>query len=259
MKKNFFVIAIALLFLFTTNDSYAAPIYAVGPYDVGFFGTIDKDTGNTLSQLTSQAFRGLAMSPDGILYCTGSPTDPFFGTIDPSTGTVTKIGGYPTLPYGQLAFSSDGTLYAAGATSNFIATVNPSTGARINTYSTIADIGGLAFDSVGILYAANHFTSFGTINPTTGAFTHITTSSRPIGGLAFDVDGTLYAAGDPSGFWGTIDPGTGVITVINEDVRRFSGIAFERPEPVPEPSITTLFLFGLLGLGTLKRKFQRSF
>lgn len=145
--------------------------------------------------------RGLAVDAAGVIYAgstTSGATYPSLYTLDSGTGAKTlmdefgKSGGglYDYLSnFGDLAFSSSGTLYGTfywpnHSSNNYLATVVPSTGVGVvlggssNIY-----LDGLAFGDTGTLYAVDLRGHLLTLNAATGAV--ITTANITVGGVGF--------------------------------------------------------------------------
>lgn len=198
--------------------------------------TLDRNTGQVLN---SVAFdrpigthpRGYDLSPGGILYGVigsgGTGSTPLLYTINPLTG-VTALVGTMTGAVGieALAFAPDGTLYAAGSSTDY----HPS----------------------DKLYR---------VNVSTGALTLVGGLSLPGGGtpdiddLAWGSDGFLYGADSLTGVAADlyrINPSTAALAIAgNTGVLGLNGLA---QAPVPIPAAAWLFGGALAVLAGMKRR-----
>lgn len=99
---------------------------------------------------------GIAFSPAGTLYFTGSNSDGALRTINPATGaptTVVTLNGGPTPgPVNALAFNSAGVLYGSvrgsgfpAFTAGFLVTINTTTGLVTNLGTSVPRLDAIAF------------------------------------------------------------------------------------------------------------------
>jgi hypothetical protein len=130
----------------------AAPIMHVHDGS-GTLATVDVITGDVnLIGNMGVVMTDIAFDPTGALYGLS------FGrlySIDRSTAAVTLIGNHSVPGGNALVFAADGTLYAAGNSSNSLYTINPSTGASTNLGSMGFAAGGdLAFNGSDFFLAS---------------------------------------------------------------------------------------------------------
>lgn len=130
--------------------------------------------------------RGLALSPDGVLYGMFSGNE--LRTINPQTGKTTflvdRVGGEGLIE--SIVFSSEGILYC-GTDSGKLYKFDINTGSMMLVSQTIcSDIDELTFAPDGYLYAID---SLGTpaniyrIDPSTGISVDLGTTDLPLSGL----------------------------------------------------------------------------
>ncbi len=137
------------------------------------FSRVDPMTGkNTVIGNIGYSVNALAVSSSGKLYAAGGSD---FIEINPITGAATKIGSYENGYYssGDLAFDSDGKLYATVSGGDRLVTVDVNTGKATLIgaigYSTVY---GLSFKD-GVLYGVTESGLLLKINTATGAGTPI--------------------------------------------------------------------------------------
>jgi cysteine-rich repeat protein len=195
---------------------------------------------------------GLAFEPGtGVLYAVA--VSPFVGPrtalyrVDTTTGATTRVGGLTGGGAfgdtgGDLAFRSDGALFATARFTSHLGRIDPTTGA-------VSDVGssgptnffsqGIAFDAASTLYYADP-TNLATLDPTTGAATTIAPFVYPaacgtisfIDALTFDGSGTLFGTLQ-CGFGSrlvTVNPATAALTTIGptfHPARNILGITSE--------------------------------
>ncbi len=167
-------------------------LYGVGP--LGALYIINPTNGDT-SKIGDLRYQGgapinmlaAAFSPDGKLFVSENSGSRVF-TVDLTTGALNLMGTFASnfTPYG-LAFAADGTLYASfgylstapPSLSTSLSTVNTSNMSIMSTLGgTGANIGNLAFGSVGVLYGLGTTPAapIYSINLNTGIATAVTPS-----------------------------------------------------------------------------------
>jgi len=134
--------------------------------------------------------RGLAFSPDGVLFAIQSKLDEpvwrfryFLYQVNVATGLGTLIGSTGLEALVSITFNSGGTLYGWDGTAGLV-TINTATGLATdvnpNQGGTL-DIQGIAFGADGNLYGACN--KLYKINTSTGAWTHIGGGYNDLRGL----------------------------------------------------------------------------
>lgn len=193
----------------------------------------------------------IAFDPSGNLYGV-SFTDLY--RIDRGTAAATKIGSLGVSSMNALVFGSDGTLYAAAASTRNLYTVSPSTGAATSLGSTGFSSGGdLAFFG-GDLYLADSSSRLVRMDIDTPADSALI---GPFGfssvfGLATGNDGVLYGVGGTEIF--KVNAATGAGTLVSDYSGQGLGQAYgqsfvteagapqEPPAGVPLPSTLALLI-----------------
>ncbi len=183
------------------------PILYIDDSD-GFLGTVNVETGETtVIGYTGVILTDIAFSPAGILY--GISFTSIY-TIDALTAVPTFIGDHGIAEGNALVFNADGVLYAAGAGTSFLYTINPATGAG----QALGDIGfasagDLAFYN-GVLYMSSETDELIQISLSTFQGTSV----GPIGfgevfGLATGDNGVLYGVAGTQVFSLNVTTGAG--------------------------------------------------
>lgn len=256
--------ALAPLALLLLSTPAKAELFAAGGYN-DFF-RIDEATATATKIADApgyfQAMGDMATHPSGSVYIVRSafaPDQIELDTVDPATGAVLTFGPalafYPAYP-DALAFSPDGTLYAAQG--GKIYTVDLESGAT----TLVGDAGlprlswitGLAFSADGTFYGwdsgsgGSSGLALLTIDPLTGVATDVDpTVQAPVlpsgdisvNTIAFGPDGTLYAACQDLY---TVDLATGALTLIGPLPNVPSGRPITGMVWIPEPSTLTALL-----------------
>jgi len=140
-----------------------------------------------LGPLDTPNIRGLAFSPDGILYAIHNKSDPlgsdYLFRVNPVTGNCFLLGITGFTGIQSITFSSGGTLYGWDGTAGLVTIntatglatdVNPSQGGTLNIQS-------IAFGPDGNLYGACN--NLYKINTSTGVWTHIGGGYNDLRGL----------------------------------------------------------------------------
>jgi hypothetical protein len=199
----------------------------------------------------------------GILYAAAEPLDSgqsFLWQVEPATGATSPVGATGieelitiTAKISDIAFRSDGTLFAFLQPDPFLATLDVSTGrASVVGFSDIEGRSGnaLSFDGAGRLLHADN-ADLNQLEPDTGMPTPIATLTLPDvpcpGGVvaggrisAMDVtaEGVLYGvlncgSGPRASpiYLVTIDPASGVITNVGTSVDGLDGLAIRKGRP----------------------------
>ena len=246
------------------GSAQTANLYSVDPATGA--GTLIGSTG--LKQLSALDFNPTT----GVLYGIGKTGAGFvLATINTATGASTTIGGVGTIPFQDIAFASNGTLY--GLSNGGLYTINITTGATTLINSATAGFygDGLDFGPGGVLYENTELSTamaLYSVNPATGVATLINNNTFPpaypttlsdipriVALDFFSPTNTMYAtvfAGTGSGatpdlvsYLATVNLTTGVVTNIGLTVTGLDAIAIYA---VPEPS--SLALMGV-GAGLL--------
>jgi hypothetical protein len=226
--------------------------------------TLDPATGIATSiGPTGYALTGLALRPsDGVLFgatSTQSASHPFsLITIDTTTGAGTLVGAFGfSSALGDIAFSSDDTLYGFRPDTRTLHTVNTSTGVATPVSGTpvVAPSAfgmGCSFDSSDIFYvfAKRGDVPFYIVDPSTGTPTTQTSLSSPytlmvVAAASFDTNDALWAVINESGpIWhlSIIDVGTGVVTDVATIDNYFDALAWKGSAP-PPPVLPDLFVY----------------
>ena len=228
-----------------------------------------------------EGISGLAFDTFGDLFATSISSPVFDGgssstllRLNPSTAAILSeipitFGGAP-LSINDLAVHPQtgmifGTEVNLRTFSNFIYTIDRSTGTATFVGDTGRTGATLAFSPTGVLYMTTaEFTEAGgfvrgylnTVDPLTAA---VLTTSAPytqthVGGLAVrPEDGVIFASGDRRAGIYTISPG-GTMALVGFSTAGAAGdIAFSN---VPEPTSISMVVLGALGI--LIRKFRRA-
>jgi len=176
----------------TGQETWVGPIGIYNVTDIAFYGTtlygitfsnflvIDPNTGNgtIIGDLGFPDMNALVVASDGTIYSASVGWGDFI-KIDPNTGVGTLIGNYGSglSSSGDLAFNSEGVLYASirrlGYVNDWLATVDLNTGVA----TLIGDIGysyvyGLSFKN-GKIYGVTQYGQLISINTFSGAGTYI--------------------------------------------------------------------------------------
>jgi hypothetical protein len=259
MKKNliFTIVAVCL----------ATPTFAdtiLGTADNGNLYSIVPATGAT----TLIGAQGVTLTDiaafGGLLYGVDSTTNLY--SIDPITGHAILIGATGQ-SFNSLAFDSSGVLYAAGAATTNLFTINTGTGTATqatNGVNAAYKAGGdLAFVGSTLYLTAqinvNGYTTLETVDLTTGAVTAIGTDLgvKNVYGLAY-YDGVLYGFSNPTGNSAeaiSIDLTTGVGTLLasyggaGRGAFAFNGATYNGVA-VPEPATLATAGIALIALGS---------
>jgi hypothetical protein len=208
----------------------------------------------------------LAFSPGGVLYAVANGGVPprRLITINTSTGAGTAVGPTgATSNITDIAFRSDGVLFAQSGQSNFY-TINTSTGAATSIAAVGGTIGGgLAFNASNTLYLADDDTLV-TVNTANGnrttvaAFGFVGGTDAVVGMKFHPSTGVLYGvawaldSGTPS-LLVSINTTTGAMTSLGSTGQRLEALAIggaaQPPPPVtPIPSSLWMLLTGLFSL-----------
>lgn len=263
MNRTMLGVACALAVLGGAAQVKAEPLLFI--HDGSFnLGTVDVATGavsiigNMGVQMTDIAF-----DPDGNLFGV-SFSDVY--SINKNTAQVSLIGAHGIAGGNALLFGSDGTLYAAGADTTNLFTVNPNTGESAVEFDMgFQSAGDLAFNSGRFFLAARLAGDDALVEIDLGV-----PSATSIGSFGFDTvfglatgsDGVLYALSGTNVL--TVDIGTGAATVHQsfggQGMSESFGSSFfteagATESEVPEPA--TLALVGLsalaMGYGVRRR------
>ena len=240
--------ALVAAVVLVASGARAAPIMHVHDSS-GVLATIDVVTGDAhvIGSMGVQ-MTDIAFDPTGALF--GLSFNGFYA-IDPSTAAVTFIGSHP-VPFGNaLVFGTDGTLYAAGATSTLLFTIDPLTGAGMALGDMGFESGGdLAFYDGGF-YLASNTSQLVLVDladlANTAAVGPFGVSS--VFGLATGDDGMLYGVAGTQIF--SVDASTGAATSPVDYAGQGLGNAFGQgfftesgAPPVPEPGPLALLAAG---------------
>lgn len=140
-----------------------------------------------LGPLHTPNIRGLAFSPDGILYAIHNYNDPlgsdYLFRVNPVTGNCFLLGITGITGIESITFDSSGTLYGWDATVGLV-TINTATGLATDVNPNqggTSNILGIAFGPDGILYGACN--QLYKINTSTGAWTHVGGGYNDVRGL----------------------------------------------------------------------------
>lgn len=216
----------------------SSTLYMINPVNGEILKTVGVTGANTIS--------GLAIQPGtGTLYATqGQTGNRSLFKIDKTTGVAT-VAGTIGQAISDTAFSSSGVLYAWGASSLKLYTINLAAGTPTQLGNTsLSPIGGvgLTFGANGVLYLTRS-NSFITVNSSNG-----TIASGPVtitGGNVFNMlttssTGVIYAAGrnfqsPPTKIY-TLNVSTGALTLVSQ----ISGMALSSIacDTAPTPTLT---------------------
>jgi hypothetical protein len=188
----------------------------------------------------------------GVLYgVCGTSSFKELVTIDTTTGIATSIAPISGITQvSDIAFRSDGTLYAYHEPSDILGIIDPVTG----VFTTLGNSGasccgnGMAFDATGTLFHANNV-ALSTLDQTTGIATTVTLLNYPdisgafnrINGMDFEsrtgvLFGSLNAGPGPGGggngpnYLTTVDTTTGIVSIVGQTIDRLDAIAIK---PIP--------------------------
>jgi hypothetical protein len=246
MNKMAYFAALLSLTL-TVSTSRAGPILWVDDSN-GEIGKVDVATGNvTLVGNAGVVLTDIGFDPQGNLFGVSFTT---FYSINESTGLATAIGSLGTSDSNALVFSSTGTAYAMGNSSDNLYTINVATGAAssIGHVSGFDSGGDLAFHN-GTLYLASSGDALVQVNlaPVSG------TEIGPFGvasvfGLANGDNNVLYAVAGTSVY--SVDTTTGAATFLvnygGQGLGDAFGEGFIDEAAVPEPTSLALMLSGVV-------------
>jgi len=230
----------------------------------------------------------LALAPNGTLYGITSTASGGRGTaqlltINTATGAGTVVGDTGvTLNFNDIAFRSDGTLFALAGQGRNLYTINTTTGLASEPLATGSQGAGngLAFSSANVLYTAitrvvnnANVSELDVLNQSTGArtlavpldYSQFGTTESRASGMKFDpstsklyaVVATVAIGGPQPQTWslGIINISTGVVTRIGATIAGLDGIAITGTSP----SIHSFCFWGLyihnLGQGWESRLF----
>jgi len=205
---------------------------------------IDPSTGNATPVGSTAGFGGITeveFRKDGVLFGSTGGGSSNIIVINILTGEPTLLGQHIGGAVNGMEFSPGGTLFGtfitAPNTSSSFVSIDQTSGALTFIGTTGLDnIGGLAFDSDGILYGVTSGSSGGdlvTIDTLTGAASLVGFSGfLSVGSLEFSPNGVLYAGlgqNDPTnpGSLITIDEKTGIGTLVGASgFSTLSGLSF---------------------------------
>ena len=202
-------LAVLLALTLTVSTGRASPILWVDDSN-GEIGKVDVATGQvTLVGNAGVVLTDIGFDPHGNLFGVSFTT--FYSVIE-STGLATAIGSLGTTDANALVFSTTGTAYTMGSTTDNLYTINTSTGAAssIGHVSGFSSAGDLAFHD-GTLYLASNSNDLVKVNlaPVSG------TDVGPFGvsnvfGLANGDNNVLYAVAGTSVY--SVNTTTGAAT-----------------------------------------------
>jgi len=218
-----------------------------------------------------QQVGALAFAPNGTLYGITSTASGGRGTarlltIDTTTGAGTVAGDTGvTFNFNDIAFRSDGALFAIARQGQNLYTINTTTGLASSPLPTgTSGAGnGLAFSSADVLYTAitrvvnnANVSELDVLNQSTGArtlavsldYSQFGPNESRASGMKFDSAGRLFAVvttfagnGQQAKSLGIINISTGVVTPIGPTVAGLDGIAVTGTSP----SIHSFCFWGL--------------
>jgi hypothetical protein len=240
MRILSFLGVVALL----VGQAQAGPVLWVND-DVGVLGKVDVATGNvTIVGNSGVVLTDIGFDTAGNLF--GVSFNRFY-SVDKTSGLATSIGLLGNNDMNALVFSSTGTAYAMGNSSDVVYTVDVGTGAATNSGNAggFASGGDLAFHG-GNLYLAS--TSNDLVDVALG------TAVGPFGvssvfGLANGDDNVLYAVAGTKVY--SVDVVTGAATYIldysGKGLGNANGQAFyaEAGAVVPEPGAYLMLAIGM--------------
>jgi hypothetical protein len=213
----------------------------------GTLAKVDSSSGNVMViGRMAAVMTDIAFDPTGALF--GISFNNLYA-INQVTAAVTVIGRHSVPGGNALVFGFDGTLYAAGASSTSLFTMNPATGESTSVGSMgFASGGDLAFHD-GNFYLASTTSQLVRIelgdlaeSVSVGSF-----GVPGLFGLASGPNGILYGVAGTSIF--SVDPSTAVteslVDFYDQGLGATYGQAF-RSEAVPEPSTLLLPIIGFI-------------
>jgi hypothetical protein len=230
---------------------------------------IDLATGvsSDLGNMSFDDAEGMAFLDDQ-LFAIGGTVDEFWNVTSPSGLFVGNTGSRDGADAGLAYDRTTSKLYNlnAGPSDSTLYEINPLTGA-----ATLVGIGafsadGFAIDGNGNAFAINAGgqNRLYSVNLITGSMAIVgslgTGPTNKESGLSFDVDDVLWGISDAGEIF-TIDTLTGLLslhaqaTIGGVPFSGFESLAILIAEtPIPEPSTIAIFVFGLAGLGVMRRR-----
>lgn len=206
--------------LLVTGRIVAGPIVYIDDAN-NELGTVDVATGavTDIGPLGVE-ITDIAFAPNGTLY---GITGASLYRINSATGAAVRIGSHGIDGANALVFGSDGTLYAASATSTELYTINPATGGSTDLGSIGYESGGdLAFNN-GQLYMSSATGDLISIDVTTYAYSNFafvngfdvgSLGFQNVDGLATGSDGVLYGVSGTQIF--SVNTSTGAGTLVSD-------------------------------------------
>lgn len=222
-------------------------------------------SGNTTNRIHDYDF-----GSNGVLYAAGkygnAQTNTFFEgvyTVNPLTGMASQIASIGLMAEGDMGY--DPVLNrivvigkGAGITSAYQVDLNNSNAvSTLWTSTAFDDVSGVAFDSTGNGFLVDSHVNTGGIGElysfNNGGASSIGSLGTGFGaamGMDFDANDQLHLLGIGGNLYHVNGLSTSYVeTISNPFGHQYTGLAYA---PVPEPS--TLALFGLAGLGFLRRR-----
>ena len=266
MGRSLVVAAVAAVFAGFMGAAGAAPVMYVDDSNNNLL-KVDVATGAVsnvgLITVVGQQVTDIAFSPTGDLWAI---TFSSIWSVNKATAAAAFVGNHGISNGNALVFAPDGTLYAAGASTNNLFTINTSTGAGTSLGNMGAASGGdLAFNA-GNLYLATTGNQLRLIDianlaasTNVGAF-----GVANMFGIATGDDGLLYGVANRNLY--TVNTSTGAATFKSAWVGFGTGFgqsfvveAGAPPEdpppdtPVPAPASAALMLAALGALTAMRR------